>query len=92
MIRLQMVAPKPKKSPEQQVQDAQWVSMLLDDARFASLIESMADNCILAWAESKSLEERERAFTLMSGLKMFETELQKILDAGVRAAKSGATS
>jgi hypothetical protein len=92
MIRLQVVAPKPKKSLELQVQDAQWVAMLLDDNRFKSLIESMADDCILEWAESKSLEARERAFTKLSGLRLIETEMQKILDAGVRAAKSGATS
>jgi hypothetical protein len=92
MIRLQVVAPKPQKSLEQQVQDAQWVSMMLGDDRFTSLITGMADSCIRSWAESKSLEERERAFTMLSGLRLIETELQKILDAGVRAAKSGATS
>ena len=92
MIRLQLVAPKPKKSPEQQVQDAQWVAMMLDDARFTGLISGMADGCILAWAESKSLEERECAFTLLQGLRLMESEMQKIMDQGVRAAKSGATS
>jgi hypothetical protein len=92
MIRLSLVAPKKPKSPEQQVADAQWVAMLCEDERFKELIEGMADDCIRSWSEGKTLEERERAFTLLQGLRLMESRLQQMMDAGVRAAKSGAAN
>jgi hypothetical protein len=87
MIRLQLVAPKPAKSPESQIDDARWVAMMIEDDRFKSLMESMGDSCIREWSESKSLEERERAFTKLQGLRLIESELQRMMDSGVRAAK-----
>lgn len=92
MIRLQLVAPKPPKTDEEHIRDAQWVEMLCGDERFKQLIESMADDCIREWSESKTLEERERAYTLLQGLRLMEGRLQRMMDAGVRAAKSGAKS
>jgi len=92
MIRLQLVAPKPPKSLEQRISDAQWVAMLCEDERFKQLVEGMADECIREWSEGKTLEARERAFTLLQGLRLMESKMQQMMDAGVRAAKSGAES
>jgi len=89
MIRLQLTSAKPKKSPEQLVQDAQWVAMLVEDERFKQLVEGMADDCIRTWADSKTLEARESAYTLLQGLRLMEGRLQQMMDAGVRAAKVG---
>jgi len=87
MIRLQLVAPKQTKSPESQIDDARWVAMMIEDDRFKSLMESMGDSCIREWSESKTLEAREQAYTKLQGLRLIESELQRMMDSGVRAAK-----
>ena len=73
----------PTKSPDTAAADADFVRDLVSkDNRFTRLVEEFADQCTSDWAGSRTLEERERAFTKLQGAREFVKFLQVVVERG----------
>jgi hypothetical protein len=73
-------------SPEELLRRADTIKSMSQSEPFRWLIEAADRDAHQDWARGKSVEEREAAFQRLLGVKSLETQVLKIVNAGVAAA------
>lgn len=73
-------------SPEEDIARAQRVGALGNSADFQYLQNAVARTAIEDWANGKTVEDREAAWQRYQTIRAFDTEIQKVVDQGTRAA------
>lgn len=82
-------------TPEQTIRAAARIQEFLKDEAIAKAFERMERRVYEEFVAAESAEQRVRAWAKAAALKMFEGEVQSILDAGetevLKAAKAAAS-
>ncbi len=81
-------------SANEAIEMGERVSALARNTAFRYLMSRAAQSAVQRWADGKTWQDREAAHQQMMGIRAVETEIEKVVDQGSRAAAtlSGATS
>lgn len=75
-----------KLSPNEAIDMAERVKSLSQNTAFRYLLARAAQSATQRWADGKTVQDREAAHEQMAGIRAVETEIEKVVDQGTRAA------
>lgn len=73
-------------SPNEAIEMAERVSALARNTAFRYILARAAQSAIQRLVDGKTLQERESAHSALLGIRVVETEIERVVDHGTRAA------
>lgn len=84
MVRLELGAPRPARSPAEMIAEAERVNAILNNEDFGNLVTDTADRLIREWSRATTLDQREGCWHKLQGLQELLKQMQAAVDHATR--------